>query len=82
MTTISHVLYLLCLWNILLAEANEPSKKRLKTIDEMEQPEDENNSNDGLEEKHDESSLYRHIRESEKGTSETVDAATQVIFPK
>lgn len=67
---------------MLLAEAKEPSKKRLKTIDEMEQPEDESNSNDGLEEKHDESSLYQHIREAEKGTSETVDAATQVRFPE
>lgn len=65
---------------IFSAEANEPLKKRLKTVDADEQPEDENEDGGEMEEKTDESSLYQHIREAEKGDSETVDAATKVIF--
>lgn len=34
---------------------------------------------DEFNEQPDESNLYKHIKEAEKGTSETVDAATQVF---
>ncbi|KAK7603581.1 hypothetical protein V9T40_003580 [Parthenolecanium corni] len=64
--------------NRTLADNPEPMKKRLKTIDTLEQPEDEQNEGaDDLQEEKDESGLYQHIREAEKSTNETVDAATQ-----
>lgn len=53
----------------------------MKTIDTPEQPEDElNEGADDLQEEKDESGLYKHIRDAEKSTNETIDAATQVIL--
>ena len=65
---------------IFTAETREPFKKRLKTVDASEREDEEMESGDhDMEEKEDdESSLYQHVKEAEKGTTETVDAATEV----
>lgn len=51
----------------------------MKTIDAQENQQKE--EDEGIEESEDmnnEADLYQHIKESEKGTSETIDAATKV----
>lgn len=54
----------------------------MKTVDTPQKEETEDsapdNDIDELEENKDEAGLYRHIKESEEGVSETVDAATKV----
>ncbi len=45
----------------------EPESEANEEVEEMEQKNE------------DESGLYQHVREAEKGTAETVDAATQVL---
>ena len=63
----------------MVAETREPFKKRLKTIEASEEKDEEAEGADNDAEKNDdESSLYQHIKEAEKGTAETVDAATKV----
>lgn len=62
------------------AEANESSRKRLKTIDPKEN-EKQDEEEEAIEESQDnKADLYQHIKESEKGTAETIDAATKVRF--
>ncbi|XP_065212438.1 midasin [Planococcus citri] len=61
-----------------LAEANESARKRLKTIDSREnQQTEEDEAVDESEGANNEADLYQHIKESEKGTTETIDAATK-----
>lgn len=64
-----------------VAEANESSRKRLKTMDAKENENKEGDESEAFDEHEDdknEADLYQHIKESEKGTAETIDAATKV----
>lgn len=62
-----------------IAESQEPYKKRLKTIETTEKTEEDHEEmEDEFDENADESGLYQHIKEAEKGCAETVDSATHV----
>ncbi|KAE9533494.1 hypothetical protein AGLY_009132 [Aphis glycines] len=60
-----------------LAESNGPLKKRLKTTDTQDENSDnENGMNDDQDAENKNGELFKHVKESKDGDTETLDAAT------
>ncbi|XP_060859886.1 midasin [Metopolophium dirhodum] len=60
-----------------LAESNGPMKKRLKTTDTQDENSDnENGINDDKDAENKKGELFKHVKESKDGDTETLDAAT------